>query len=210
MRADRDEIGPGRVASDVDPLERLDRVGVNAGARRALAHNGDDLGQRLDRPDLVVGEHDRDEDDVVGERVGQFGEVDAAIRVDTDRDPAKRLDRVQHGVMFDRGADDTTAAASRDRPEDREVVRLGPAAREHHFPGLTSQPGRDRLARVLERLLGPPRDRVRPRGVAEVLGEERQHRLERLGPQRRRCRVVEIGHAPKATGPTARDQLGAA
>ena len=51
----------GRRATDVEPRDGLHRVGVHQRARRAVAHPGDDLVERLDRADLVVDEHHRHE-----------------------------------------------------------------------------------------------------------------------------------------------------
>ena len=56
---------------------------------------------------------------------------------------------------------------------------------------------RDALVRLVERGPGLAPERVRGRRVAELLGEERQHRLERLGAERRRRGVVEVDrHRP--------------
>ena len=49
------------------------------------------------------------------------------------------------------------------------------------------------LARLVDRLAGIARSTVRSRRVAEALGEERQHRLDRLGSHRRGRRVIEVG-----------------
>ncbi len=51
---------------------------------------------------------------------------------------------------------------------------------------------REPLARVLESALGTASELVNARGVAEVTAEERKHRLQHLGGQRRRGVVVEI------------------
>ena len=65
---------------------------------------------------------------------------------------------------------------------DREVVRLGRAGGEDDLLVVAADQRRDLLARVLDRGLGLPAERVvAARRVAEVLGEVRQHRLDTRG-----------------------------
>ena len=83
----------------------------------------DDLRDGLDGADLVVGPHHRDQGDrrrVPGELRRQHGQVHDAVRV--HRQPAtlgtlvplEPFDGVQHGVVFDGGAQDAgTGAGSR-------------------------------------------------------------------------------------------------
>ena len=168
---------------------------------------GGDLGDRLDRADLVVGEHDRDQDRLVVERRLELVGVDPAVAVDRQLDDleAELLEVAQgvaDGVMLDRRGHDPVAAAlaGPGRALEREVVRLGAAGREDDLAGLGVESRRDALVGIVE---GRPRDApvgVGRARVAERLGQERQHRVEDLAPERRRGRVIEVDrHGPDRT-----------
>src|SRR6185312_3902416 len=75
---------------------------------------------------------------------------------------------------------------------EREVVALGRAAREDDlFFALRADELGDALARVVDRFFGDPAEVVAARGgVAELLGEERNHLLEHARVDRRRRVVV--------------------
>ncbi len=103
----------------------------------ARADARDDLGDRLDRADLVVGEHDRDQDRLVVERRLELVGVDPAVAVhrqldDLEPELLEVAQRVADGVMLDRRRHDPVAAglAGPGRALEREVVRLGAAGRE--------------------------------------------------------------------------------
>ena len=58
----------------------------------------------------------------------------------------------------------------------------------------------DALARIVERGARAAAERVHRRGVAEVVGQQRQHRLERLATQRRRRSMIQVhGHGANLT-----------
>ena len=74
----------------------------------------DDLGDRLDRADLVVRGHDADDRRLGPDRRFQRREVDHAIAIHRQVGGAEALalellDRVQHGVVLDRARDDVVA-----------------------------------------------------------------------------------------------------
>ena len=173
---------------------------------RARTRRGD-LGDRLDRADLVVGEHDRDEDRLVVEGRLELVGVDAAVAVDRQLDDLEpELLEVAQGVadrvVLDRRGHDPVAArlAGPGGALEREVVRLGPAGREDDLAALRVEPRRDALVGVVERRPGRPPVAVRRARVAERLGQERQHRVEDLAPERRRRGVVEVDrHGPDRT-----------
>ena len=74
----------------------------------------------------------------------------------------------------------------------REVVRLGAAGREDDLARLGVEARGDPLVGLVERGPGLPTEGVRRRRVAELLGQERQHRVERLAAERRRGGVIEV------------------
>ena len=96
------------------------------------AHPRCDLGDRLERPDLVVGEHDRDQDRPVVERGLELVGVDPPITVDRQLDDLEPelleiTQRVPDRVMLDSRGHDAVPArlAGPRRTLQREVVRLG-------------------------------------------------------------------------------------
>ena len=120
------------------------------------------------------------------------------------------LDRMQHGVVLDRRASDDPSLC-RVHTEDRRVVRLGAVAREDDLARVDTETAGDDLAGLVERLTGGAGGAMSARRVAVSLGEERQHRLDRLGPHGRARRMVEVGelvgHGERVRGPS---QLGGA
>ena len=178
--------------------------------RRALTIRRD-LGDGLERPDLVVGEHHGHQDRAVRDRPLDVRRVDAPVAVDGHLDDLEPellevRERVADRVVLHRRGDDPRAA----RPAgprgalEREVDRLGPAAREHDLAGVRPDRPREPLVRVVEGLAGGPTPGVRGRRVAEDAAQVRQHRLEDLGAQRRRRGVVEVDrHGPRIVRPGA-------
>jgi hypothetical protein len=112
--AHRDEIRIERPEVEVDVRRGLDRIDMQQDAL-LVSHVGRDLGDRLDRADLVVGEHDRDQDRLVREHRIELIGVHPAIAVDTelhDLEPEllQVAERVPDGVMLDRRGHDPVAA----------------------------------------------------------------------------------------------------
>ena len=106
VRAERHEIRPERAHVEVDVWRRLDGVDVQEDALVGL-YPARDLGDRLDGPDLVVGEHDRDQDRAVGERGVELVGVDPSVPIDRQLDDleAELLEvaqRVTDRVVLDR------------------------------------------------------------------------------------------------------------
>jgi len=204
--AERHEVGAQRLDVEVDVRRRLDGIDVEQEAL-ARPHARGDLGDRLDRADLVVGEHDRDQDRLVVEGRLELVRVDPAVAIhrqldDLEAELLEVAERVAHGVMLDRRGHDPVAAAlaGPGRPLDREVVRLGAAGREDDLAGFAVESGRDALVGIVE-----GRSRDAPVGVgrarvAERFGQERQHRVKDVSPQRRRGRMIEVDrHGPDRT-----------
>ena len=197
VRGEADEVRlPG---VHVDRRVRGELHGVDVELRRVPAHDLPDLGDRLDRADLVVRGHHADERRALGERIGHGERVDAAGSVhgeDGHVEVAALEDRdaVQDGLVLDGGRDDVAPARARGPGDalDREVVGLGPAAGEDDLPRLRVDGAGDDLAGLVDALARPPAAPVQARRVAPVLTQIRQHGLEHLGAQRARRGVVEV------------------
>ena len=125
--------------------------------------------------------------------------------------PPRAAAGVEHGVVLDGGAH----APSRRRPragspEDGEIVGLGPARGEDDLAGLAPEAPRHLVAGLVDGRPGPAGQRVRPRRVAEVLGQVRDHGRQRLRAhaawwRRGRGRPASSkarspGHGPAVTG----------
>ena len=142
VRPERHEVRAERLDVEVDVRRGLDGVDVQQEAL-ARPHAGGDLGDRLDRADLVVGEHDRDQDRLVVERRLELVGVDPAVAIDRQLDDLEAellevAEGVADGVMLDRRGHDPVAAAlaGPGRALEREVVRLGAAGREDDLASL--------------------------------------------------------------------------
>ena len=196
---ERHEVGPER-------RRRRGRCRARPGPRRRGAARPcgpwtrrGDLGDRLDRADLVVGEHDRDQDRPVGERGLELVGIDPAVAVDRQLDDLEPellevAQRVTDRVVLDRRGDDAVAAGLA-RPGgalEREVVGLGAARGEDDLARLGVQALGQSFVGLVERRARDAPVRVRRAGVPERLGQERQHRVEDLATQRRRGRVIEV------------------
>ena len=175
VRAERHQIDLHLVDVERHLADRLHRVGVEEDP--LLLRDRADLGDRLQHADLVVGGHDRDEDRLVGDRGAQLVEADAAVLLHRQVGDARALllellARVDDRLVLGDAGDDVVALLAvhlRDAL-DRQVVRLGGAAREDDFLRVGADQIGDLLARVLHRFFGFPAERVvAARGVAEVL-----------------------------------------
>jgi hypothetical protein len=180
--ADRDQVRP-RASATSNP--RTPESSVCSTAAGAFSATFGDLGDRLDHADLVVDGHHRRPT-----RRLKSGTVESSAgAVDAPRCD-RVLDRMEHRVVLDRRAHrDATSGGT----PSTEVVGLGAVAGEDDLARIDPQQRGDQLARLVDRLAGLARSTVRSRRVAEVLGEVRQHRLDRLGSHRRARRVIEVG-----------------
>jgi len=188
---DRHEIGRSGHDGDVEPGHGGNGVGVEHGPRRPLPDEGRHLGQRLDRPHLVVGEHDGDDPDAGVEGVAEGVQVDGPRGVDGDGGAAHGAAGQQDGMVLDGRAEDG-AAGDGMGAEDGQIVRLGPPGGEHDLARLAPERGGDVVAGVVDGLPGGPGHGVAPRRVPEVLGQVGQHGGHGLGAHGRRRRVVQI------------------
>ena len=172
---------PRRGEVDRHRADRLDGVGVHRDA--VLGRDRDDLVDRLQGADLVVGPHHRDQRDRLGvalDRVAQRVDVEPAasgrpgssstVGALASREPVQR---VEHGVVLDGGGEDPGAprVGGQPRPVDaleREVVGLGAAGGEHHLAGPAVQRLGDRLPRLLDDPPGVPPGGVQRARVADL------------------------------------------
>jgi hypothetical protein len=177
----------------------LNGVGVQQHA--ALARDGADFLDGLHGADLVVGEHDRHQDGVVGDGAPHGIGIDDPRLVDAEVGDLEAflleaLAGVEHRLVLDDRGDDVVAllAVEVSRAFDRQVVALGRARGEDDLLGLggTDEP-RDLRARVIHRFFGlPAKGMAAAGGVAEALAEIRQHRLEHPRIDGRRGVVVHV------------------
>ena len=184
---------------------RLDGVGVEghpaAELSSALLDGRGDGGDGLDRPDLVVGEHDADEDRFAADRTGDLVRVDEALRVnleagDLEAEALQVFERVEDGVVFHGGGDDVCAGArvllGEGDPFEGGVDRLGAATTEDQLAGTGVEDLGDFVAGGVERVRGVAPESVKGGGVAEGAVEERRHRFGDLRVDRGRRRVIDV------------------
>ena len=117
---------------------------------------------------------------------GEIGDVDAAR--------GQRLARVEHGFVFDYGADQICAGVigGVEDAEDGVIVGFGSAAGEDNFLGLRADESGDLFAGGFDGGAGFLAGGVDGGGVAEVSGEEGEHGFEDCGVDRSGGVVVEV------------------
>ena len=126
---------------------------------RLVAHHSRDRVERLDRADLVVGQHHRDDRHVGPELVGKQAHVDDAVGPDRGYVAAHGRARMQHRMVLD-GSADRPSAARRVCPDDRQVVGLGAAPGEDDLPRLGAEALGHDVTRLVERFARLTGDRV--------------------------------------------------
>ena len=189
VAAERHRVDVRPQLTQVEPAGGLDGVGVQHGARRAVADEARDRRQIGDRADLVVDGHHADDGDVRSERRVELVEIDVRSGVDADDGAVVALDDLQHRVVLGGRAH---GPATADRADDRRVVALGAAAGEHDLAWAAPDDVGDAVPCLVDGPPGVPGEAMRPARVGEALGEERQHRLDRVRPHRRRRRMIEV------------------
>ena len=174
---------------------RLRRSRARSPTRCAISAIG------LDRADLVVGEHDGDEDGAVGDRARDVVGVDAAVAVDghvgdVEAELLEVVAGVEDGVVLDRGGDDVVAGArlllgEGDAFEGR-VDRLGAAAGEDDVGGAAVRaPPRPPCGRRRSPS-APGAQGRRSRTGCRSAPQVGQHRFEGFGVQRCGGGVIEV------------------
>ena len=157
-----------------------------------LAGDGGQLGNGLDGADLVVGEHDGGERGVGADGRLEIGGAHQAVLVHGQVGHLEALllqglAGVEHRMVLDGARDEVLALAGVGAGEslDGPVVRLGAAARDVHLAGRGANKTGQRLAGIGHGIGSLLAERVDGRGVAELLGEVRQHGLHHLRAHRR-------------------------
>ena len=184
VAGDREHVDVHRLHVDRRVARGLHGVGVEGDA--LFAAERADLGDGLHRADLVVGEHHRDEAGVGADRGLHVLETDHAVGVHVEQRDLKALllqlgERVQHGVMLELCGDQVLFALARAGAGGRDdglVVGLAAAGGEVDLARLGVEAFRDGLARLGDRLLRSLAEGVEAGGVAVVLEQVREHRVE--------------------------------
>lgn len=167
------------------------------------AGDGADLGEWLDRADLVVGVHHRHQDSACGDGLLDLGGVDAADAVDGQVGDGKASllelgAGGQHRLVLNRRGDQVVAAGAQRHggAGDGEVVALGGAGGEHDLLlcAGAKEPA-EPLAGRADGGGGLLAVAVRAGGVAEHGGEVGQHRPERAGVKGGGGLVVQVDRA---------------
>ena len=173
---------PSRSTFEVEEAGSLHGVGMDQDA--TFPGEARDVRDRLNGPDLVVGEHHAHEERVGPDRRRDRGRIDDPALVDRD---VGHLDaevllkvtrRTQHRAVLDRRRDEvpSTRAGQRNTLKSH-VVALGAAAGEHDLVVAAGEDPGDLGACPLARLGGAPAERGEARGIAELLLKVRLHGL---------------------------------
>ena len=148
----------------------------------------------------------RDEAGVVAEGVGDFLRIEpagarAAVLFDVEQRhfvaaAGEAGERIEHRFVFGGDADEVVAAAALALGDaaDGEVVAFGGAAGEDDFLGVGADGGGDRFARAASTAsrASSPNGVADAAGVAVLLGEVGQHRLDDARVDARRGVVVHV------------------
>ena len=201
VAGDAHQVDIHRPDVDRDLADRLGGVDVQQrpGGVDQLRRRRD----RLDRADLVVDRHQRDDRRRPFERGLERLQVGAAVRSNRqDRDleafVLKGSRGFEHAFVLGREGKDTgdavaEALAEARRAHDGEIVGLRGAGGEDEFAGLGANQVCDLRARSFDRRLRLLAEAVLDRmRIAENLLQERQHGVERARIERRRRLVIEV------------------
>ena len=204
VRRDRQQVDAHRVDVERDPAEGLGGVGVEQDAARL--REAADRGQRLQHADLVVGGHDADQDRLRLEGRFERREIDQAVAADRQHRhaAAARFEvpaRIEHRAMLGRHGHDVVAApiiaigGALGHALDRQVVRFGGAAREDDVL-VRRADHRGHLASCrVDGVAGPPAGGVIEAGrVADLIAQQRQHRVEHARIDRRGGVGIQVDH----------------
>ena len=159
-----------------------------------------DLPHRLDHADFVVHHHDRSEDGIGADRRLELLDVDQTILLHLEISRLEPLalelaESVEHGLVLGLLRDEVLAFGLVEvgGALDREVVALGRARGPDDLLRVGVDQRRDMRARLFDRLLGLPAERVRAaRRIAEMLGQIRDHLRRDAWIDRRGRRIIQI------------------
>ena len=159
-----------------------------------------DLGDRLNRADLVVCQHNGDHGGLVADRRPDLLHRNKALAVHADisyREAValQRLTGVQHGMMLDLAGDDMRSALFAPRVGstlDRPVVGLAAAGGEIDLARLCAETGCNACARILERNRRLASEAMQAGRVAPLRSEPGLHRFKDLRRYGSRRRIVGV------------------
>lgn len=157
---------------------------------------------RFERPDLVLSMNNRDQRGFVIDGCAGRGQVDDAVVVNADATdgeafPFEPATRHLGRWVLNLAGDDPPAADRSHRSEaaDRVVARFGPATVEDDLLRLRTDQLRDFGSGFLDRRASRTPQRRGRLGIAELLAQEGEHRIEHLGIHRCGAIVIEIDRA---------------
>ena len=165
-----------------------------------LVRDRGELGHRLDRADLVVRMHHRDERGLGGDRFAQPIGCDDAGVIDREQGGApsaarERAERIEDSLVLDGAGDEMTASGGLERvgrAANREVISLGAAAGEHDLRRIAVHERRDRASRVVHGGLRLMAEVMHARCVAEGFARRTHDGLGHFWRERGRRVVVKI------------------
>ena len=200
--AERQQVDERRDRAQVEPARGLHGVGVEQRRRRPLARRAAATAARsvtVPTSLLTAITLTRARRRVRARRRARRGRRGRRASTPTTRPP-----RCSTGwsTAWCSAAGHTARAAVRSAPRMAGLSASVPPPVNTTSPGGTPSAVGDHVAGLVDRPAGLAGEAVRAGRVGEALGEERQHRLDRLGAHRRRRRVVEVGRAtarPQAT-----------
>ncbi len=131
-----------------------------------------DFGDRLDDACLVVGEHDGHEPCFGADGLENGRRIDRAAAPDWNDgqgvpSPLQLVERLEHRGMLDGRCDNVMTSGGRNRPENRSVVRLRPAAREDDLSRGGSDQPCNGFTRILDDLASDLAFFMNARGISK-------------------------------------------
>ncbi len=192
VTADRVEVHTQGRNVDRQPPSRLHAIGVQQyPGRLRKARNLED---RLRRSQFVIRVHHRNQRRIRPQRATNIIRIDNPVRAHGDVAHLAPFAfdlcaRPKHRRVLDGTGDHMLALAGSHRPQQREVVSLGPTAREDNILRPAMQQRGGLPASHFEALLGHLPEMVNTGRVAVHFAETRRHRLEDVR-RHRGCRVV--------------------
>ena len=197
---------------EVDRQVAVGGDGVGVHGHPVSSGERHDLGDGLDRTDLVVGDEHRHERNVVVAVEGGLdgGNAHPAERVERQPlehrslEPLEPLDGVDGRMVLALGDQDAASgcpgAPRPVQPLEGEIDRLGAPAGEHHLNGIAAEGRGDVLAGLLEHPLRVLTLAVDGGGVSDD-AQRRGVGRDRLRDHRRRRRMIEVhGHGDSGRG----------
>ena len=176
------------------------RLGIDVESDAAFRCDPANPAHRFDGADVVIHMMHGDENGLIRHRLTNGGGVHQTVRIHLHLGRSEALGfeelyRAQHRRMFDGAEDDVIPPLliRVSRAFDREIRGLRAVRREKDVLGrFRADERRHLLTRLRQRIPRAQAVRMQRGGVAEVFGEVRAHRLERLRQERRGGLMIEV------------------